>query len=238
MKKKIIFTAATHGNEGFSIPILKKLSREGYDQKFDWVIANPVALKKDKRFIDVDLNRVAPGDKNGSKYEIRRSYELLQKLSSYDYVIDLHGTPAKTGIFTIVTSPKIENVLLAASLPIKNVVIWSLNNLKQSGPLTQFIKCGLEIECGPKESPEIKEQLYTVLRELLESGFELDNNKIRKKVFYRVYEPLMKKDYKNAEVKLNEFEKAIINKEFFFPLLINRYQDIICYKMEKINDFI
>ena len=140
MKKKILFLAATHGNEGFSIPILKKLASKYDLSKFDWKISNPMALDKKKRFIEADLNRVAPGNKDSSKYEIRRAYELMQVFKKYDYIIDIHGTPAKTGIFTIVTNPKKENLILAALLPFQNIVSLESKGSKETRTINSVCK--------------------------------------------------------------------------------------------------
>ncbi|XOU93935.1 MAG: succinylglutamate desuccinylase/aspartoacylase domain-containing protein [Candidatus Kerfeldbacteria bacterium] len=229
-RKKILFLAATHGNEGFTIPILKKLTDQKNLSRFDWKISNPEALEKNKRFIDADLNRVAPGNKDSFKYEIRRAYELMQVFKKYDYVIDIHGTPAKTGIFTIVTNPKKENLLLSTLLPFQNIVIWSPKNLKKPGPLTQFVDCGVEIECGSKNSVENQNKLYSSLKDFLKKDLSQDQ-----KTFFRVYGKLLKKDYEDKEGKFKEFEEVNIKGEKFFALLVNRYVDITCYKMEKIN---
>lgn len=233
--KKIIFLAATHGNENFTIPILKKLSKKSYSSKFDWLIANPRALKKKRRFIDADLNRVAPGNNKSSKYEVRKAYNLIGKLKQYDYTIDLHGTIANTGIFTIITNLKKENLILAATLPIKNIVVWDLKNSKKIGPLTKFVNCGVEIECGPKNSTKIQKQLYKILNKFLKNNIYNDKIKFKKKTFYKVYGVLTEKEYIGKNKKLKDFKKVKINNEVFFPLLVNRYMGIICYKMKKIN---
>lgn len=238
MKKKILFVTATHGNEGFSIPIIEKLFTGSSADKFDWIIGNPRALKENKRFIDADLNRVSPGKKISNKYEIRRAYELKQKLNQYDYVIDLHGTPANTGIFTIVTNPKIENLILAASLPFKNIVIWSPRDLNKPGPLTQFVKCGVEIECGPKGSKQIQKELFEGLRKFLNKPVQLDYSGLQQKRFYRVFGTLTKEEYEKNNIRLNEFEEVDFNSNRFSPLLINRYEGVACYKMEEINFWI
>jgi len=230
MEKKILFVAATHGNEGFTLPILKKLSKEKGMNNFDWLIANPRALKEKRRFIDADLNRVAPGALKSSKYEIRRAYELQKVFAEYETVIDLHGTPANTGIFTIVTNPSLKNLCLAASLPVERIVIWSPADLSQPGPQTQFVDKGLEIECGPKDAKEISQQLENILISIIKNEKKLFENK-----FYRVFGTLTKKEYQDEKVKLKEFEEVEIGSEKFYPLLINRYPDKTCYKMEKIN---
>ena len=229
-RKKILFLAATHGNEGFTIPILQKLSKKNNLTKFDWKVANPDALKKKQRFVDADLNRIAPGSKDSSRSETRCAYELMEISKKYKCVIDLHGTSAKTGIFTIVTNPKNENLILASVLPFQNIVLWSPKDLKKPGPLTQFVDCGVEIECGPKDLIEIQKKLYEGLYSFL------NNDSIQsQKTFFQVYGKFLKKDYKDKQGKLNEFQEVNIKNEKFYPLLVNRYSDITCYKMKKIN---
>ena len=66
---------ATHGNEKFSIPIVKKLSKKF---KFDWMISNPKALKLNQRFYQFDLNRAGPGNIKSKFYEKRQAFKLIK----------------------------------------------------------------------------------------------------------------------------------------------------------------
>jgi len=230
-KGDLLFLAATHGDEGFSIKLLKQLDRKIYQIEYSWMVANEKALVKKVRYIDADLNRVAPGSRTSKKYEPRRAYEILQLSKSFRYIIDIHGTSAKTGIFTIVTNPKKNNLLLAATLPMKNVVIWRAERQKITGPLTQFMNCGLEIECGPKDSKKIQTQLAKILFSIV----NLSQTKT-KKTFFEVYGALKNGELKRSQLnQLKEFKKVRIAEETFYPLLVGRYEGIVCYKMKKIS---
>lgn len=230
--KEILFLTAVHGNEQFSIDVLKKIKEKFITDNYSYLIANEEALKKNVRYIDADLNRVAPGQKNSKKYEYSRAYELLKECKKYHYVIDIHGTLAKTGIFTIITNPKLKNIKLANSLPINNIVVWG-EKAKKGGPLTRFVDCGLEIECGPKNSVKIKKQLSKVIKIIINQKINFNSKLKSKKNLFKVYGKLLKSDLPK-NYKLKEFKKVKIGRESFYPLLINRYNDIICYKMKKV----
>ena len=144
---RILILTATHGNEGFSIPVVKKLSKKF---KFDWLISNPKALKLNQRFKNFDLNRAGPGKTNSKLYEKRRAFELIKLANQYDYVIDIHGTISNTGLFLILSDPNWKNIEFAKKLNLKNIVLWP--SLKPTGPLTQFISNSLEINLGKSDS--------------------------------------------------------------------------------------
>jgi len=228
-RKNVLCLVGTHGNEIIGLKAFKELKDKV--KNLDFFIANPKALKKNLRFIDVDLNRIAPGKKNSSKYEVQRAYEIFKSFDQYQFVIDVHGTKAKTGIFTIITRPRPENFLLAGCLPNKNIVVWSPNKNIVQGPLTAFANCGVEIECGPQFSLKVRQGIISVLKKIDQSGIDLLKSDLKSKNLFMVYGKLAKK----SKIRLKEFQKVKIKNEEFYPLLINRYNKIICYKMKKIN---
>jgi hypothetical protein len=232
---EILFLTAVHGDEKLGYKIFKKLEKENLG-KFNWLIANEKAFKLGRRFIDVVLNRIAPGRKGAKEYERRRAFELLKISKKYRYVIDVHDTKANTGIFTIVTNPKLINLFLASVLPIKNVVIWASNESKESGPITQFVDCGVEIEAGPRNSSLVQERLYRILKSIIKNGIVFTLDSASSKNWFQVYGKLTKKEVEPCDVKkMKDFKKTMINGETFFPLLIGEYEKIVCYKMQKIN---
>lgn len=157
----------------------------------------------------------------------------------YRYVVDIHGNYSKTGIFVIVTNPKAENISLAASLPIKKVVIWDSGVKRGMGPITQFVECGVEIECGPEKSLAIKKSLFRILKQICQNQFKSINIKDKnKKEWFRVYGKLVKEDVGLInKASLREFKKTKVDKESFYPLLIGEYDEFVCYKMGKINSY-
>jgi hypothetical protein len=223
-EKELLFLSATHGDEGFTVPILEKLSKEFV---FDWEIANRKAYAKNVRFIESDLNRSGPGNLDSNIYEERRAAELITKGKEYKTVIDLHGTIGATGIFVIVTNPNWENIELAKKLNIENIVLWP--GLIPTGPLTQFISNSLEIECGPKSSQETAIKLEKILREFL-SG----ENKMVKQNFFIVNGVFTQE----TQEPMKEFTKFTYKNDSFYPLMIGQYSKIKCYMMQKLNDTI
>ena len=221
---KILLLSATHGDEGFTIPIVKKLAKEF---KFDWKIANPKALEKNVRFTESDLNRSGPGDSKSDLYEVRRAKEIITIGANYDAVIDLHGTVSNSGIFIIIPDPSWQNIELSKRFNIKNVVLWP--GLVSTGPLTQFIPNSLEIECGPKNVSETSKKLESILREFL-SG-KVQN---LKQNFYIVNG----KFTKNPKKEMKDFEKFVYKNNTFYPLLVGQYKGIKCYMMQKLNDIL
>jgi succinylglutamate desuccinylase len=97
----LLVLTCVHGNEDFANGPVSAL-QEQYGDRFDWIVGNPRALDQRVRYTEVDMNRVAPGSPDDPRYEGRRAYELLQIASRYPYVIDIHGTTANCGVFSIV----------------------------------------------------------------------------------------------------------------------------------------
>lgn len=221
-KQKILIITATHGDEDFSIPLVKKLSS---NYEFDWIVANKRALRAGKRYINSDLNRSGPGRIDGL-YEERRAYQIIKLASKYNSVIDIHGTTSQTGLFIILSDPCWKNIEFSKEIDLKKTVLWP--SLSETGPLTQFIPRSLEIECGPKDNESVGNQLYRTLEKFL-------NNippKIEKEYF--IVSGKFKEDLSN----LREFQKHKSKNEIFYPLMINQYteKEIKCYKMQKLSD--
>jgi hypothetical protein len=219
---KLLFLTSTHGDEGFTVPVLKKLSKQFV---FDWKIANYKAYVKNTRFIEADLNRSGPGNPNSKIYEEKRASEIIALGKQYQTVIDLHGTIGATGIFVIITNPNWENIELAKKFNIKNVVLWP--GLKPTGPLTQFIPNSLEIECGPKNLLETSQKL----EEILEGYLSKKDREIKQKFF--IVNGIFTKETTD---KMEEFTKFTYKNDSFYPLMIGQYPKIKCYMMQKLSD--
>ncbi len=235
-KKDILFIGATHGDEPIGLEVLCEIRRRYPELYFDFIIGNPRALQQAKGWTDYNLNRAAPGDPGAREYEKRRAYEVLEMAKSYRYIVDLHGTKTKTGIFIIITNPKKENFYLASLFNIKRIVIWPSISSELVGPLSEFFNCGLEIESGPKTSTEVKNKLVDIIVDFLENYKEREKRNYKKilasKEIFEVYGSLKENKEK---IKLEEFKEAQVNGENFYPLLIGGYDDLVCYKMKKVN---
>lgn len=221
--KELLFISQMHGDEPIGTESLNELCDEGFE--FNWLIGNQKAADQNKRFIDTDLNRVAPGNLNSEIYEEKRATEILEEAGKYKKVIDIHGSTSQTGIFIIITKLSKQNLEFAKTLPIENVVFWE--GKKNSGPPTQFMKCALEIECGPRDLPETKEKLKEILRAILSE----ERNKVHQK-YYKVAEPIIDPINKPS---LKEFEKIKIEGKEITPFMIRQYNDKFAYNLEELN---
>ncbi len=258
---KLLILVGTHGDEAkfglevmehfdpdvrdkfAGIPVFRALSR--FVHPFNYAIANPEAARRNLRFVDADLNRVAPGDLTSSLYEERRAAELMETAREYRHLIDIHCTPTDSGMFVIVTNPTRANVWFAMSLNFRNVVIWPSRD-KTRGPLTAHHPCAVEIECGPSNDGRIVRTLVDRITSLL-SGLEFPQpTPMPWQSFYRVDGKVM-----NAEADLatvaswREFEPVTHGGDTFCPILLSKtdallansptYEGVRCHKARKIN---
>ena len=230
MKNRMLIITETHGNEKIGTNVMQKIKS---NKTFDWIIGNEKASKVDKRFIKFDMNRISPGDSKSKNYEKKRVAKILSISKKYNFVIDIHGTNSKSGIYSIITNPKIENVLLALSLPIQNIVIWNPKQNK-NGPITKFVKCGIEIECGSQDLTKTKKELLDIIKIICKKGIYFNGIDSSQKNIFKVCGKLP--NNKNTKkLKLKDFKKTVFEREIFYPLLSRRYKDNACHKMEKVN---
>ena len=232
-QKDVLILTCVHGDEQFANDPVYQLQKD-YGDRFDWIIGNPQAMQKNVRYIEVDLNRVAPGDPKGKEYEVRRAAELCEILQQYHFVLDIHGTIAHCGIFTLIPNPSIHTLALAAALPIENIVIWARQERKETkrGSLCYAHPCAVGIECGPKNAPEISEKLLAILRSIVRDGIQIQiASRLQKRIF-RVYGSLPDQ----ADLpQLKDFQETQFNGETFYPLLAAQYKGIACYKMQEVD---
>ncbi len=230
---KILFIGSTHGDEPIGVKTLCTLSTKV--PYLEWIIGNPPAYKQNTRAFEGDLNRSAPGDIQSSQYASRRAAEILKKTALYDWVIDLHGAVPNCGIFIIITKMTKENLSLAARLTIPRIVYWPSISSELVGPLSEFFPCGLEIECGPKDTVETEEKLTSILETFMkEKENDINEDEIKQRLNAReLYQVVGSSQTPRND--LQEFTEAIIDGVKQTPLLINQYvaQGITCYTMEK-----
>lgn len=219
---KTLIITGTHGNEQFSVPVVKSL-KERFE--FDWICGNPKARKKEIRFTEADLNRSGPGNNKSELYEERRAKYVIDRASKYSQVIDIHGTVSNSGIFIILSDPNWQNVVLAKRFRIQNVVLWP--SLRPKGPLTQFIPNSLEIECGPKDSEQVAKKLSSVLES------HLSQNKPSIKQNFYIVTGQVKGE---VNEKFVDFEPTSYQGVSFIPLLVDQYPGIKCYTLQKLKN--
>ena len=232
---KIAVVCCMHGNEPYGLEVVKRLPAS-----IPCFIANKDALKENRRYLDVDLNRCFPGDENGNREE-RIANDLKLKLKDFDYVIDLHSTSNDCSIFGIITNPDREKIEFARRLGLKKLVVMG-GGFGNGKALIDHVKCGISLEVGKHLRAENVEDACNLIMNFL--GDKNKNSEIE------IYE-VTKKLRKNAEnILIKNFENVkkgqLItfddnNKQYaeedFTAVLVNEeaYEGVLCLMARKIK---
>jgi len=233
---KLLFIVSTHGNEGFSIPVLKKLvTKYPRDEwGYDWIIGNPEALKQKKRFTQADLNRSAPGDLNSPLYEERRAAEIIEIAEGYDMIVDIHGTVSPCDMVKIISRPTVENLALTAIFPeLVNIIWYSARSLKK-GPTVQFMtKPAIELECAMTD-PEIEEKLFQVLARALLMKREMSWIKLTATLAQQEWFQVTGRAT-SYDTQAKELQPLVTEQGTVYPFLTNQYRETPYYLLKRIK---
>lgn len=208
--ERYLIISATHGNEGFSVPVMQEILDKLPPDEFgyDWIIGNPKAYRKGVRFLERDMNRCAPGNPNSESYEERRVAEIVQLSGKYKFVIDIHGTDSACGITTLVPFPNLENILLASLLRCERNIIWNAPESRTKGPIVQYTGCpGIEIEAGPQDEQYTQVGLRDTLIDFITSyrdGTLINRTLRNSSKWYQAMGPM------DIDRKLRDWEKIRI----------------------------
>ncbi|MBI2631750.1 succinylglutamate desuccinylase/aspartoacylase family protein [Candidatus Pacearchaeota archaeon] len=232
---KIAVVCCLHGTEPYGLEVVKKLP-----VSIPFFIGNEKALKENKRFIDIDLNRCFPGNRFG-KHEDKLAYGLYNKLKEFDYVIDLHSSSNNCPLFGIITDPNKDNIELAKKLGLKKLVIMK-ESIASGRALIDFVDCGISLEVGPHNRVQNIDEVSNLINNLIENKNYSENIEI-----YEVFKIVKKK---KDNILINNFEKVqkdqLIAQDFtgkhvsdeeFIAVLVNEeaYNDILCLAAKKVS---
>ena len=149
-EKTIIFIGGIHGNEKSGVSALNMFFKQiqtlniKIEGTVIGLIGNLSALKQNKRYIEVDMNRIWKNKitnsikNNSEENEIIILKSLIDKIIALKKkknicIIDLHNTSSANGVFTIVNNRKEEKIASTLKIPV-------INNLFQKvrGSLAEY----------------------------------------------------------------------------------------------------
>jgi len=113
----VVIVGGTHGNELTGIYLVKQCQKEKLDENYSsfslgYLLANSRAIKENRRYIDIDLNRSFKlpdlSDANLQHYESKLAKTINNELgpkgqSKTDFIIDLHTSTANMQINIVIT---------------------------------------------------------------------------------------------------------------------------------------
>jgi len=251
-KPNIFVVGCVHGTEIVGKNIINKLNKlKILKGTLTTIIANPLALKKKKRFMDIDLNRCFPGKKNG-KIEEKIAYSLVKIIKKADYLIDIHSTATDTKDVVIIKNNN-KNIRKLINIINPSKVLLMPKKIGDGSLINQC--SGISFEYGKHKSKNTFEKSLKDIKKVLCDLKMIKNIKIKQKKheteYYKVYgaenkpkDFKIKKNIKNFNLikKGDELgfvnNKKILAKENFYPVLFgeNSYEKIIGFKARKIKN--
>src|SRR3989344_7306894 len=167
--KSVIF-AGVHGNEQAGIAAFEKLIPTlEISQGQLWLIyGNPLAIIRNTRQIDANLNRMFKPEELLSKsetesYEYRRAKTLKKQLQKSDVLLDVHGSRTADSKPFVIAEPNAAE--LVKFLPVE-IVVSGFDEFEPGGTdyyMNSIGKVGICIECGYNED----EQSFKIAEEAI-----------------------------------------------------------------------
>jgi succinylglutamate desuccinylase len=230
-----------HGDETSGWEAVQKLKESDIEIKepLKVILANEKAYQQGERFLDVDMNRVFPGDPEGDRYEERVAHELVQEVGGLKF-IDLHSTASEEAPFAIVEYPSNQQLEMIKSTGIQEAA--DMTHVGAKNPELEFV--GVEVS---EKSEDPAEDAYEVLKNFLaaEGVIDADHQK-SSPVLFEVYATEEGRGYEFLAENFSEVEEGEVfarrgdgdekvADEQFYPVLMSTdgYDEIIGFKAKK-----
>lgn len=239
MYLNILFVCCTHGDEPIGKYVFDNYL-SGKNKYYSWqsIIANFKALKSNRRFIDIDLNRVFPGKQNG-KYEEKRAYEINKILPKFHLVIDWHQSNNLMNDIIFVSRLNPFTKKICQYFAINHIVELDIGNQDYKGLLIFQVENSIAVEyANGAGTNNIYHRANRDITNLLNKRVVYLN-----KIYYRLFGYVSLKF--KRQIKLENFKKLTdkelktlnIKKENIYPIFVNTYPHIYCVLLSENNKY-
>jgi len=154
---RILVTIAVHGNEPCGVDAANELLAAGLLQpppnaELTLLVGNPLALARDTRFVDVNLNRVVKrGATAAGSAEHECSLALMAACDRADAWLDIHSTSAASPAYALPAEDAVSGAL-AAELPVGYVLHEIVHSTPSKGTTGDYALTAkvpfVCVECG------------------------------------------------------------------------------------------
>ncbi len=205
-------------------------------------IANQKAFDKEKRYIDINLNRVIKKHKKEDLYEQKLANEIIKIINKNNIVIDLHSSHTDDEEFIFLDYQDNKNKELAESCRIKNIITWwpELYKSTDESDTCKYAhekwKIAITVECWNHFKEESVKIAENVIINVLSKYWIINNNIETNKIIYnkvnadfyikKKKEWKLLKNYKHLQkvqkweiiAEYEDWEKIISDKEYYILL--------------------
>jgi len=188
-KNWVVLVGGTHGNEPTGYHLVREYQRNQHLQKYNFecsaLVANPLAVEMNKRYVDFDLNRSfrqkdIDDIANLHLYESTRALHLSKTIGrdaseSADVILDLHNTTANTGVLLLMSAEDIFSHQIAEYVKrhhSADVKLAQWDTVMQDSYLPSIGKSGMTVEVGPVPQGCLTSKIYHEAREAIELALE------------------------------------------------------------------
>lgn len=245
---EIAIVGGVHGDEPSGIRAIRRLLDDDLDltRGVRFVIANPPAYAANDRFLDVDLNRVFPGDTEANDRECRLAAQLCELTAGLP-TVSLHSTHSHPDPIALVAFDD-DIADLAAALPVPNVV--------DETPAIDgaFTDCSsvITLEAGCQNTTEATDTATDQARAFLAATDAIDESVSESdSTFYQLDEVVEKPPGVSYDLRVENFEQvdegttyatagdeAFVADRSFVPILMSEcgYDNVFGYKGTRLSE--
>ncbi|SDG12419.1 Succinylglutamate desuccinylase [Halorubrum xinjiangense] len=240
-----------HGDEPTGARAIHRLLKQlpEFERAVKFIVANPPASISHRRFLDVDMNRVFPGDPESDDREQRLAAQLVTETAGCD-TISLHTTHATHEPVAFVSEGHPRSLELVSQLPIAYVI--------NETPVidSSFSSTGqiVSIEVGKVEHPNSIAKAEMLIRAFLTNEGALSGKPpmhapVTK--YFDIYDEVEKPSGDRYELLARNFERVeageayaksrngyLLAEEPFVPVLMSQsgYDGIFGYRGRKVGE--
>src|SRR3989344_2807967 len=233
---QIAVIGGIHGHEPIGVKVIRKLSvckvKKG---ALRLIVAHSVALKKQKRYLETDLNRSFPGKSHGTKEE-RLACKIKKRLVKSDFIFDIHATNSTFDELIIISKLNSDIKTVLKYIPIQKVAVIGKNVFGGKELISQFKKA-FSLEYGPDKSGKNAPRAIKHMRQVLINLRILEGKRkifTRKNFYFVTHAYKVAKNFKQTRT-LRDFvlikngqlighigKKPIYADHSFYPIFLGR----------------
>lgn len=234
-----------HGDEPCGKKAIDKFKNSDFEleRPVKLIIANEKALKNNTRYVDCDLNRSFPGNRESDEYEERLAAEIMDEVDGLD-VLSLHSTKSYSGPFAAMSELNERKIDLVKKTGVR---IASYHANEEIYCLAEYSNT-VSVECGFQGSESAAENAFRIMKNFLAAEGVIDlDYRISDPDVFKVYETIERPDFEFTAVNFQKVEEGEIyarngNKELtadesFYPVLMSTdgYKTILGHKARKLD---
>lgn len=248
---EIAVVGGIHGDEPCGARAVRAFlaERPDVERPVRFIVANEEALARGRRYVDVDLNRVFPGDPDADTHEGRLAAALTAEIRGCA-TLALHSTQSYEGLFALVDEVGPFARAVCPKLSIDAVVETGPD---EDGRIFAAAADAVEVECGRQGTERAAENAVAVTREFLAATGALAGDCAERNAdvpVFRLRGPIPKESADTYDVFVPNFEEVaagevfasmggedVVAEEAFHPVLLSPrgYEDVFGYRAERVG---